>query len=311
MVGTGEGVEQSALWINIATFAVSAVCWMLVCVAQARKTFPWMRTYLVYHGAYALWLLVLTFSFFRLTYLPATLPVLDIIVGTIRLAISIVIVWSLPGLLARVGRKPVSSAVRRIRPAATVVLVVPSALGVWFDLDVIPLGLLNIVFNAYLLASSGLLAATLLRQPRGTTVRSLLAFAWISVLFYTYAVAAGIALVALGVSSPTLSTISASLYVLPWSLGVGLAFYRRLIAPPPAGVSPDLASSYALTRREREIVDHVLSGKPNKEIAAACNIALRTVETHLYNIFRKCGVRSRAELIALLKAPTPHLRETT
>ena len=304
-------MEQSALWINIATFAVSAVCWMLVWVAHARQPFPWMRTYLVYHGAYALWLLVLTFGFFRMTYLPPGLPALDVIVGTVRLVISVVIVWSLPGLPSLIGGEAVARVVRRIRPAATVLLVAPSALGVWFGLTVIPLGPLNVVFNAYLLASSVLLVAALLGQPRGTSVRSLLAFGWISILFYAYAVAAGIALVTRGVSSPTLSTISASLYVLPWSLGMGLAFYRRLIAPPPAGVTSDLAALYALTGREREIVDHVLSGKPNKEIAAACGIALRTVETHLYNVFRKCGVRSRTELIALLTAPHSHLRGTT
>jgi len=304
-------VEQSTLWVNIATIAVSAVGWMLVWVAHVRRSFPWMRTYLVYHGAYALWLVVLTFSFFRATYLPAAMPVLDIVVGTIRLVISILIVWSLPGLLALIAGEPISRIVRRTRPFAAVVLVVPSALAVWLAIDVIPLGPLNILFNAYLLAVSSLLVAAVLRQPRGTTARALLAFGWISIAFYAYAVAAGVALVALGFAARTLSTISASLYVLPWSLAVGFAFYRRLIAPPPAGVSADLAVLYALTGREREIVDLVLSGKPNKEIAAACSIALRTVETHLYNTFRKCGVRSRAELIALLKAPDSHLRGTT
>ena len=129
-------MEQSALWINIATFAVSAVCWMLVWVAHARQPFPWMRTYLVYHGAYALWLLVLTFSFFRVTYLPPGLPVLDVIVGTVRLVISVVIVWSLPGLPSLIGGEAVARVVRRIRPAATVLLVAPSALGVWFGLTV-------------------------------------------------------------------------------------------------------------------------------------------------------------------------------
>lgn len=55
-----------------------------------------------------------------------------------------------------------------------------------------------------------------------------------------------------------------------------------------------------LTRREREVLGHVLEGRPNKRIADALGISQRTVEVHRSRIFQKMGVRNAIELIATL-----------
>jgi two-component system, NarL family, response regulator NreC len=52
-----------------------------------------------------------------------------------------------------------------------------------------------------------------------------------------------------------------------------------------------------LTAREREILQLLAEGKTNKEVAAALNISLYTVETHRSNILEKLGIHSPAELI--------------
>jgi DNA-binding CsgD family transcriptional regulator len=57
---------------------------------------------------------------------------------------------------------------------------------------------------------------------------------------------------------------------------------------------------YALTRREFEILKRVVDGESNRMIADALYISPRTVDTHVQNIFRKCDVGRRAELIALV-----------
>jgi DNA-binding CsgD family transcriptional regulator len=53
---------------------------------------------------------------------------------------------------------------------------------------------------------------------------------------------------------------------------------------------------YGITRREREIVDKVLHGMSDRQIAEELYISPRTVDTHLRSIFRKCGVGSRMQL---------------
>ena len=55
-----------------------------------------------------------------------------------------------------------------------------------------------------------------------------------------------------------------------------------------------------LTVREKEVLQHILSGKSNREIAQALFISESTVKTHARNIFSKYDVGSRAELISTL-----------
>jgi len=54
------------------------------------------------------------------------------------------------------------------------------------------------------------------------------------------------------------------------------------------------------TSAEQEIIDAVLQGRTVKEIAGQRGASLRTVTTQLGTIFRKAGVNSQAELIALI-----------
>jgi DNA-binding CsgD family transcriptional regulator len=53
----------------------------------------------------------------------------------------------------------------------------------------------------------------------------------------------------------------------------------------------------AFTGREREIVDLLMQGMSNRQIAQALGIAEATVKKHLHHVYRKLGVRSRALLI--------------
>jgi len=55
-----------------------------------------------------------------------------------------------------------------------------------------------------------------------------------------------------------------------------------------------------LTVREQEVLELILSGKSNREIAGALFISESTVKTHVRNIFSKYDVGSRAELISTL-----------
>ena len=55
-----------------------------------------------------------------------------------------------------------------------------------------------------------------------------------------------------------------------------------------------------LTEREREVMRLVIEGRPNKLIADALDISVRTVEVHRARIFDKMNVKSAVELTNLL-----------
>ena len=60
-----------------------------------------------------------------------------------------------------------------------------------------------------------------------------------------------------------------------------------------------------LTLRERQVVEMVVEGNPNKQIAYVLGISQRTVETHRATAMRKVGVRTLSELIHLTIAGSP------
>lgn len=67
-----------------------------------------------------------------------------------------------------------------------------------------------------------------------------------------------------------------------------------------------------LTPREREIMTHVIAGKPNKGIAADLEISLDTVKIHRGRVMQKLGIDSLAELVRMcekvgIPPAEPHL----
>ena len=57
-----------------------------------------------------------------------------------------------------------------------------------------------------------------------------------------------------------------------------------------------------LTERERDVMDCVIEGLPNKLIADRLKISVRTVEVHRARVFDKMEVKSAVELANLLRA---------
>ena len=55
----------------------------------------------------------------------------------------------------------------------------------------------------------------------------------------------------------------------------------------------------ALTPREREVLDGLAGGLPNKTIAYDLGISPRTVEIHRANVMSKLGVRSLSEALRI------------
>jgi two-component system CheB/CheR fusion protein len=59
-----------------------------------------------------------------------------------------------------------------------------------------------------------------------------------------------------------------------------------------------------LTPRERQIMELVLAGHPNKNIAADLGVSQRTVESHRAAIMKKCGTKSLPALVRLALGAT-------
>ncbi len=79
-----------------------------------------------------------------------------------------------------------------------------------------------------------------------------------------------------------------------------LAAYDRMSETQQTDIIRQTKTLEELTVREQEVLQHILSGKSNRQIAAVLFISESTVKTHARNIFSKYDVGSRTELISTL-----------
>jgi DNA-binding CsgD family transcriptional regulator len=70
-----------------------------------------------------------------------------------------------------------------------------------------------------------------------------------------------------------------------------------------ASTTTPASRPWDLSPRENEVLDLMLQGKSNPQIAAALFISMATVKTHVNHIFQKADARNRLELFA--KSPRP------
>ena len=62
----------------------------------------------------------------------------------------------------------------------------------------------------------------------------------------------------------------------------------------------ELSTRDVLTGGERRVAELAVQGLTNRQIADGLFVTVRTVESHLSNVYRKLGVQTRADLAARL-----------
>lgn len=82
------------------------------------------------------------------------------------------------------------------------------------------------------------------------------------------------------------------------SIGVAVGRLGNKLVPPLP--QEEIARRFAsLTTREREVLDHLVLGKINKQIASDLGISQRTIEVHRARLQKKMKARNLADLIRL------------
>jgi len=75
-----------------------------------------------------------------------------------------------------------------------------------------------------------------------------------------------------------------------------------LTDPSERPEAPSLGPPFdGLTEREREVLSYLVAGRTYAEIAEALFITPKTVSTHVSNLLRKTGTRSRREVAVLFR----------
>ena len=102
-----------------------------------------------------------------------------------------------------------------------------------------------------------------------------------------------------------------------WLSYAPLLWVRRYSGPYQQPVTPEaslsaigaLAKRYGITQREQEVMELLVEGKSNKEIEDVLCISFSTVKNHVYNVYKKLEVNSRAQLIHLVMVESTRKEE--
>ncbi len=77
------------------------------------------------------------------------------------------------------------------------------------------------------------------------------------------------------------------------------AQHTRSPAPSSEDTFPDIPATLPLSRREREVLQHLARGERTTRIADTLCISTATVRNHVQHIFEKLGAHSRLEALAV------------
>ena len=284
------------LWFSVFSFTVFSIALVICIFRYVRSRRAVQGVYLLIVLVFDLWLLIFTYLFFADVYLRPLSPGVRLTLGLVRTLVSGTILFLYGELVLRLAGGRTTLAARLallVAPGIYCAVVLSSARLLTFQLA----GLVTILYYAYLAALG--LYANLLRKPRqGTVPENLRVFLWFSTAAFAVLILSGLPYF-FGHSGALANVLPRAALCFFWGVVEIGVFFRRGYQAERGDypLHPDFLEDFGITPRESEVIRLVCEGKTIRGISDSLFVAEKTVETHLYNIYRKCGCGNRVELI--------------
>jgi DNA-binding CsgD family transcriptional regulator len=290
---------QAVLWFNILGFTLMFAAFVLALLYWMRGAPDWLKYYLLYHFFYMAWQAVMSVASLNIHLLGVPPESFGLSLALTRAALSAGIILSYPPFILRLTGKPPKPQVQLPIYVLPVLLIAATLFSVFYSY--LPAIItINVIYNAFLLFLSYYGLRALQRQPVHGLRAVMKVFLRLSLLLYLFVVLTTplFFLIPRDLSS-SIGLFLNGLFSFLWGAIMTVHLIRRFSAPE-AGENrlPEAFKDfYRITRREEEILEQLLRGKNSQEIGDALFISRRTVETHLYNLYRKTKTSNRVELI--------------
>jgi DNA-binding CsgD family transcriptional regulator len=292
------------LWLNLLAFAVLFAGFGFELLGWIRQRERWRALYVWYIAIYATWLIVLTFSYFSTSYLERPIEGLSTVVLYLWVIASVGLILVVPLLIVQIGGfKPGKLATFLLYlPAAATLTALVVALrnptpGIFL--------VINLAFNSVICGFMATGAVRVWKRKSAVPRHEVLPFLLLSSLLYVFLLSLAILLaVRPGIPGNALIANGAvGAFCFPWALLlVATGLMRAGAAARETGrLPPRFLDDFAISRREADIIGLLVLGAANREISEKLFISPRTVEAHIYNIYRKCDCRNRVELMNRLQ----------
>jgi DNA-binding CsgD family transcriptional regulator len=296
------------LWFNLLAFVLLFAGFGFELLGWVRQRERWRALYVWYIAIYAIWLFVQTFTYFAVSYLEQPIAWLSTVVMYLWVAASVGLILVVAHLIAQVsGFQPgkLGTALLYLPAAATLaalVLALRNPTPIAFET-------INLAFNGVI---CGLMTTGTIRVwKRKSCVprHEVLPFLLLSSLLYVFLLSLGVMLV-VRPASPGNSVVAngaTGAFCLSWAILLVVTGFRRASAAArtAAGLPPRFLDDFAISPREADIIGLLVLGAANRQISEKLFISPRTVEAHIYSIYRKCDCRNRVELMNRIQLYRP------
>ena len=259
--------------------------------------------YLWYLGASWIWFVSQFYGFVHVMLLSSPHTGYITAMGIIRTIVSLIVIYVAPLLMVSIGVGSVTTQIRYRIAVIPAVVFILTVIIIITDSQVMA-GLFSLMINGML--GAGFLYTRMIVRKNGRDSRAapMIPFLWISGIAFLLFAGYGVLFLCIeSQSKMLLDTMTTGIFITAWCLNDLLIFLRELIHSYGRNDSvPDrFLKLYQITPREHEIISGLLTGLSYKQIADTLCISARTVETHVYRIFRKCEVSNKVELLNLLR----------
>lgn len=301
-------MNQGVVWFNFLAFTLMFAAFAFAFIDYLQDRRPWLRTYLLSFAAFAFWLLLATYRFFQAEFIPGDHAALELAIGWMRVAISMVMGFTAPLLVVQLKHGRASA--RQILLCALVPIVVAAGIAAYTASGIVLISVgLSLAFNG-LQAGMAAWGIKVLRgavpDPRAASLRG---FFRLSVGLYLLAIAyVAFGLLVKSAVVPAINAFLNGLFGMAWSVLLIASHVSRTRARAgEAGRLPGFfVSEYRITAREEAVIRLLAEGLTTKEIGGRLFVSPRTVETHCQNVYRKCIVSNRVELLKLIETCRAH-----
>src|SRR6056297_606498 len=316
---------KAVLLVRMISFTVLFISTALGILAHQKSPRRWLRFFLIYMGFEAFYSVSFTFVFYSHVYLSDQPSSPSMVFILFQIITSVAVVYFAPRFLLELtgplGGGGNGGAAKRAYTRRThiAILVVPVVLTILTVLAQMPntfqpLTIFAERYNRFISAFFYLylfvfFLMTFIRRkriPAGRWSREIVVFIAGAALFhFLWVVDVAFLDIQLAEQGPLRGILlTNAMYEIFWGVIAAIPAVAEISAQGSAISAENLPGEfireYKISARENEVVPLLCDGMSSKDIAETLFISPRTVENHIRNIYRKCGVKRRLELVKLI-----------
>jgi DNA-binding CsgD family transcriptional regulator len=278
-------------------FATGCMTLVLSVVFHIRESYEWTRYFIVFHASLLLAIVLQVLSVFVDVFLGDTVATITglVIQSLLVVNVSFLIIF-IPYFTTWIIAHPWRYPYRVIFMTLASLYLALSILYMIFPSLWVLQTVMMIIFVGTLFFCIAVMIKNLktIEQPDVRTVSK-------SIIILSFIM---IPLLVISLIFPQWRYISYPIYFMAFSVIILVflfIYFKRMPHMVPQDLTRERVAQYHITEREFTVIERIQAGMTNKEIAAELDISVNTVNNHVANIFTKTQVRSRIDLLNLLK----------